>query len=50
MATKTHFNGKSQQYLAYLSGKNSEEAELNGKKGTTWGSFQQEISSLGVLN
>ena len=38
------------QYLAYLSGKKSEEAELNGKEGTTWGSFQQEISSLGVLN
>ena len=37
------------QYLAYLSGKKSEEAELNRKEGTTWGSFQQEISSLGVL-
>ena len=45
-----HFNGKSQVYLAYLSGKKSEEAELNRKGGTTWGSFQQEISSLGVLN
>ena len=31
-------------------GKNAEEAELNGKEGTTRGSFQQEITSLGVLN
>ena len=30
-------------------GKNAKEAELNGKEGKTWGSFQQEISSLGVL-
>ena len=45
----THFNGKLQQ-LAYLSGRFSEEAELNGKDGTTRDSFQQEITSLGVLN
>ena len=31
-------------------GKNVEEAELNGNEGTTRGSFQQEITSLGVLN
>ena len=30
--------------------KNVEEAELNGKEGITRGSFQQEITSLGVLN
>ena len=37
------------QYLAYLSGKISEEAELNGKEGVTRGSFQWEITSLGAL-
>ena len=29
--------------------KNTEEAELNGKEGTIRGSFQQEITSSGVL-
>ena len=52
MTTGAHFNGKSQDYNIWLIsvGKLSGEAELNGKEGTTWGSFQQEISSLGVLN
>ena len=31
-------------------GKIAEGAKLNGKEGTTNGSFQQEITSLGVLN
>ena len=38
------------QYLAYLSGKISQEAELNGKEGVTRGSFQWDITSLGALN
>ena len=38
------------QYLAYLSGKISEEAELNWKEGKTRVSFQSEITILGELN
>ena len=46
-----YFNRKSQIYnnCPILVGKN-EEAELNGKEGRTRGSFQWEITSLGVLN
>ena len=40
MATNTHFNGKSQV---------GKKCKLNVKEGKTWGLFQQEISSLGVL-
>ena len=51
MATRTHFNGKSEAYNGWfiLVGKN-EEAELDKREGTTRGSFQQEITSLGVSN
>ena len=37
------------QYLTYLSGKISEEAELNGKEGIIRGSFQWDITGLQYL-